>query len=73
MGNIYAAFKALIPDPPLLVGKVIAVRPGHNIIELPGGAQVTARGPATVNKMVFFKDGVIEGDAPDLTVVSIEV
>ncbi len=73
MPNIYKVFKDLIPAPPLLVGKVIAVRPGHNVIELPGGAQVTARGPATVNKMVFFKDGVIEGDAPDLTVVTIEI
>ncbi|MFZ6709534.1 hypothetical protein [Undibacterium sp. TC9W] len=73
MANIYKVFKDLMPAPLLLVGKVIAVRPGHNIIELPGGAQVMARGPATLNTKVFFKDGVIEGEAPDLTVVNIDV
>ncbi|MDP1980465.1 hypothetical protein [Undibacterium sp.] len=73
MANIYKVFKDLIPDAPLFVGKVIAARPGHYIIQLPGGAQVTARGQAEINKMVFIKDGVIEGEAPDLTVQIIEV
>lgn len=73
MANIYQQFKALIPDPPLLVGTVIAVQPGQCVIALPGGSQVTGRGSASLGQKVFIRGGLIEGQAPNLTVQLIEI
>ncbi|WP_390211430.1 hypothetical protein [Undibacterium danionis] len=42
-------------------------------IQLPGGAYITARGVSTVGNKVFVRDGVIEGVAPTLTVVTVEI
>lgn len=73
MANLYKVFKALIPDQPLQVGTVIALQTGQCIIELPGGGRVTGRGDASIGQKVFVRDGVIEGQAPDLTVQVIEI
>jgi len=73
MRNLYRQFLDLIPSPSLNVGEVIAVDGGVATIELPGGGQLQARGTATVGQQVFFRDGVIEGVAPSLTVEIIEV
>lgn len=71
--NLYRRLRGLFPDAPLQVGDVISVSNGTAVIELPGGARVNARGTATAGQRVFFRDGVIEGQAPDLTLVEIEV
>lgn len=71
--NLFQRFKALNPQAPLFVGDVIAFSNGVATIELPGGAQMLARGDVTVGDRVFFRDGVIEGPAPDLPVELIEV
>ncbi|MFZ6767147.1 hypothetical protein ACO0LM_08675 [Undibacterium sp. Di26W] len=73
MANIYKVFKDLIPNAPLLVGKVIVVEVGQCVITLPGGGQITARGNGVVGQSVFVMDGVIQGDAPNLTVQVIDV
>lgn len=73
MRNPYAALKALLPDPPLQIGDVIDVSGGVATVQLPGGGIATARGDATVGQKVFFRDGAIEGTAPDLPVEVIDV
>jgi hypothetical protein len=71
--NPYARLLNLLPQRPLLVGQVTAFADGVATIELPGGGISTARGDTTVGARVFFRDGAIEGPAPDLPVEVIEV
>ncbi len=71
--NPFKQLKAILPDPPLLVGDVIAYSNGVATVELPDGGTVQARGEAAVSDRVFVRDGAIEGPAPSLTVVLIDV
>lgn len=71
--NIYRQFLDLIPARPLQVGTVTAVSGDQCTVELPGGGLLQARGTAAVADQVFVRDGVIEGAAPALTVVEIEI
>ena len=73
MRNLFKRFQRLLPQPPLRVGRVVAYSDGVADIEEAGGGIARARGEAAVNDMVFFRDQVIEGPAPDLTVELIEV
>lgn len=73
MANLLAEFKSLLPDAPLLAGEVLAVAGNIATIELPDGATLTARGTATIGQRVFVRDGAIEGQAPSLTTVLIEI
>ncbi|WP_296871339.1 hypothetical protein [Tibeticola sp.] len=73
MNNAYEQFRALVPEPPLEVGTVVAVGPGGATIELPGGGALTVRGSASVGEQVFIRAGVIESTAPVLPTVDIEL
>lgn len=73
MANLYRIFKDLIPQSPLLIGEVVASHSTYCDIELPGGAYITARGAGTVGDKVFVRDGMIEGVAPTLTVITVEI
>lgn len=73
MSNLYTQLLGLLPARPLLVGTVTAVAGGVATIELPDGGTMQARGTASVGAYVFFRDGVIEGLAPALTPVLIEI
>ena len=73
MRNPFAELIALLPTAPLMVGEVTGYSDGVATIELPDGALVQARGSATVGDRVFFRAGAIEGPAPTLSVVVIEV
>ena len=73
MANLYTVFKKLIPNAPLLVGEVVATYAGGATVTLQGGGTLRVRGVATVGQRVFVRDGVIEGAAPALTLVEIEV
>lgn len=73
MSNLYVQFMRLIPTAPLLVGEVAATYTGGALVVLQGGGQLRVRGAATVGQQVFVRDGVIEGIAPSLTLVEIEV
>ena len=73
MPNLYERFKQLIANPPLQVGTVVAFSAGVARVELPGGGVIKARGEAAVAQKVFVRDDVIEGRAPDLDIVLIEV
>ena len=71
--NPYKRLIGLLPTTPLQVGDVTAVSGGVATVQLPGGGFLTARGSAAVGQRLFVRDGVIEGLAPNLTVVTIEV
>lgn len=73
MSNAYRRLIKLLPQPLLLAGTVVGYEDGVATIEQPGGGISTARGETTVGARVFFRDGVIEGPAPDLPEETIEV
>ena len=73
MSNLFAQFRRLIPNQPLLVGVVITASASEAVVELPGGARIAVRGTATVGASVFVRAGVIEAEAPALTYGVIEV
>ena len=71
--NPYARFLALLPPKPLMVGTVSGVNGSVATVTLEGGGQLQARGQVTVGDRVFVRDGLIEGEAPNLTYISAEV
>jgi len=71
--NPFRKLVSLLPDPPLLVGVVESLTDTGAVILLPDGGRLTARGEAIQGQSVFVRDGVIEGQAPALSVVVIEV
>lgn len=65
--NPWKALQGLVAGQPQQIGDVIDVVGTLATIELPGGALAQARGDnPTIGQRVFFKDGVIEGEAPSL-------
>lgn len=71
--NLFKQLQSLFPEPPLLVGEVIAFDNGTATVELPDAGRVSARGSVSVGDRVFVRDGVIEGPAPALPVELIDV
>ena len=66
--NPYNLLIDLLPKTPLQVGVVTEFSDGIALITVPGGGMCHARGDVAVGDNVFFRDGVIEGPAPDLPV-----
>lgn len=73
MTNLYRDFKDIFPDAPLQAGQVATVASGVARVTLPGGGVVAARGAASVGQRVFVRDGLVEGEAPNLTFVTIDI
>ncbi len=86
--NLFRRLQALLPPPPVLVGRVVA----HNsddtsTIELPGGLAtgafdgllqtggiIVARGRGVpVGQNAFVRDGLVESQAPDAEPVDIPI
>lgn len=69
--NLYRRIRELLPPPFLFIGTIAANNPdGTSIVTFPGGGTIVARnsGGSTieVDHKAFVKDGVIQGEAPDL-------
>lgn len=76
MTNLYVALLELLPAAPLLVATVISVQTseGTSTVQYPGGNQQRVRGTsAAASSQVFVRNGIIEGPAPALTALTIEV
>ena len=73
MPNLYKQFMDLQSPKPLEVGTVAFVVNGMATVDLPGGGRLQARGVAQVGRRVFVRDGLIEGEAPNLTYTQGEV
>lgn len=71
--NAYVEFLALLPNYPLQIATVTAIEGEVARLALPGGGVLTARGAAAVGEQVFVRDGVIEGKAPAMPLVQVEV
>ena len=72
--NVYRALRELLPEPPLLVATVAASYTNETLVTFPGGAQQRVRGSGfSVGSKVFIRNGVIEGQAPSLTVETVDV
>ena len=72
--NVYRALLELLPQDPLLVGTVTTVNADDTrTVQMPGGGTLRVRGEAAVSDRVFVRGGVIEGTAPALTAITIEV
>lgn len=74
--NAFRALRALLPEPPLLVATVVAVNlaAGISAVQYPGGNQQSVRGTGQpLNSQVFVRNGIIEGPAPALMALTIEV
>ena len=71
--NLFRQFEKLLPQRPLLIGTVTAVTTDGLLVQLLGGAQVRARGEAQVGERVFIRDDAVEGKAPAMPTITIEV
>lgn len=71
--NLAKLFEQVLPKRPLQVGDVVASDGVICTVELPGGGQLRARGDIAVGEMVFVRDGVIEGQAPNLPLIAIQI
>lgn len=72
--NLYRQLRELLPEPALTVATVASTHTDGTVtVTYPGGAQQRVRGTATVGQNVFVRAGQIEGAAPALTTITIEV
>ena len=71
--NPYAALLALLPSYPLQIATITAIEGDVARLVLPGGGVLTARGTGAVGDQVFVRDGVIEGQAPLMPFVQVEI
>lgn len=74
MLNSFKELLDLLPQTPLLVGQITVVAGNTATVLYPGGGAQRVRGSGfAVGAKVFVRDGVIEGLAPSLPTVTIEV
>lgn len=72
--NLYRQLRELLPEPALTVATMAATHAdGTCTVTYPGGSQQRVRGEGTVGAKVFVRAGQIEGGAPSLASVTIEV
>lgn len=72
--NLYRQLRELLPEPALSVATVVAEHAdGSTTVQYPGGSQQRVRGEGTVGQNVFVRAGQVEGRAPDLASITIEV
>ena len=73
MPNLLQQFKSLLPASPLLVGDVASISNNILTIDLPDGSEIAAKGTATVGQRVFVRGGMVEGLAPTLGYVEVDI
>ena len=72
--NLYRQLRDMLPEPALTVATVAATHTDGTVtVTYPGGAQQRVRGDSTVGQKVFVRAGQVEGQAPNLDSVTIEV
>lgn len=74
MANLLEQFRSLLPKNPLLIGTITATAGAQRYVVTDSGAAYVVRGDGAINDRVYFRPGgAIEGAAPSLTVVEIDV
>ena len=72
--NAWARFKRLLPGDPLLIGTIESTHvDGTSTVLMLGGGAQRVRGTGAVGQPVYVRAGMIEGNAPDMAQVDIEV
>lgn len=72
--NVYRALIDALPQSPRFIGSVETQHEdGTLTVTLPGGGTMRIRGTNEVGVDVYFKDGLVESEAPTLTNWTIEV
>jgi hypothetical protein len=72
--NIWKQFADLLPNSPRLIGTLVLDHgDGTATITLLDGGVLRVKGRATAGQRVFVRDGRIEGEAPDLSQIQIEI
>jgi hypothetical protein len=71
--NPFKALQDLVAGPARQVGTVTAVNGTKITVALPGGGVLQVIGEAAVADRVYVRGGVIEGPAPNQTLIHIEV
>lgn len=71
--NLFRRLKQLIPDEPVQIGEVVAVDAYGAMVQYAAGELQRVRGVAVLGQKVFVRGGAIEGPAPDLVVVEIDI
>lgn len=71
--NPLSALRGLFPQPRLQVGVVMQIVDGTATLELYDGSTIRARGSAAVGDTVYIRNNLIEGPAPALAVIEIEI
>ncbi len=75
MRNAWREFRALLPAPPLYVVEVTAHNAdGTSTVEFPTGQDFQVRGQSVaIGAFAFVRNGVIEGEAPAVAPVTLDV
>ena len=73
MKNLWNRFSDLSGRSLRTVGTCIDSAYGDSRVQYPGGSVVVVRGDGTVGTRYFVKDGKLDGEAPALTAVEIEI
>jgi hypothetical protein len=72
--NLFIAFRQVAGLMPLrTVATVISASFGRCVVEYPNGARAEVRGAGTPGNRYFIFDGRLDGDAPTLATLEIEV
>lgn len=73
--NLWNTLKSLLPDHPMLIGKVLARMPDcTSAVQMIGGGLMRAAGHIVEEgKSCFIRDGQVIGEAPDLPKYEFEV
>ncbi len=75
MANLWKQFSALLPSDPLLVATVTAHNSdGTSTVQYPGGGTAVVRGQSVaIGAKAFIQSNQIQGAAPDLPLIELEV
>lgn len=75
MANLWAKFKSLIPEEPLVIGRIISINgDGTSTVELFDGGRMRVKGQSVpVGQQAFVRFGEIIGPAPTLPLVVVEI
>lgn len=72
--NLWRRFQQLASPPALLsIGAVIQADFGACTVQFLGGSTLRVQGAGTIGQNYFVRDGRLDGEAPILTVLEIEV
>lgn len=73
MRNLFRRFSDLIGRSARTVGECMSSANGMSVLRYPGGALVRVKGTGVVGTNYFVLDGRLDGEAPDLPALEIEI